>query len=174
MQFFYCPQCGRELDSRPFGDDGTTPWCSHCHKPYFAIFPVVAITMVVNELGEVAALKQGYLSGDYYNFVSGYVRPGETAEDCALREVREEIGVTAHGLRFVCSQWADDQQMLLLGFAAQAEKTDFTLSGEVDEALWLPAEEALAKVYPAGNITNTLLVQYLKAHKRGEGASCKL
>lgn len=165
MQFFYCPQCGRKLDSRPFGDDGTTPWCSHCHKPYFEIFPVVAITMVVDELGEVALLKQKYLSSNYYNFVSGYVKPGETAEACAVREVQEEIGITASSLHFMCSQWVEEQQMLLLGFIARAEKTAFTLSGEVDEALWLPAAQALEKVYPAGNITHTMLLQYLKVQK---------
>ena len=166
MQFHYCPQCGRALDWRPFGDDGTTPWCSHCHKPYFEIFPVVAITMVVNELGEVALLKQKYLSREYYNFVSGYVKPGEAVEECAAREVREEIGVQARGLRFVCSQWEPQQQMLLTGFVAQADKTPFVLSCEVDEALWLPAAEALGKVYPAGNITHTLLTQYLKTQGR--------
>lgn len=165
MQFFYCPQCGRRLDSRPFGDDGTTPWCSHCHKPYFEIFPVVAITMVVDELGEVALLKQKYLSSEYYNFVSGYVKPGETVEACAVREVQEEIGVVVRSLHFICSHWVENQQMLLLGFAAQAEKTAFALSCEVDEAVWLPAAQALEKVYPAGNITHTMLTQYLKAQK---------
>ena len=166
MQFHYCPQCGRPLGQCPFGDDGQVPWCGHCHKPYFAIFPVVTVTMVVNELGEVALLKQPYLSCEYYNFVSGYIQPGETAEACALREVREETGITARSLQFVCSQWVEEQQMLLLGFAASAPKTAFTLSGEVEEALWLPAAEALTKVYPAGNITHTMLAQYLKAQKR--------
>lgn len=162
MQFHYCPQCGRPLGQCPFGDDGQVPWCGHCHKPYFEIFPVVTITMVVNELGEVALLKQAYLSCEYYNFVSGYVKPGETAEACAVREVQEEIGVKVRSLRFVCSQWVDDQQMLLLGFTAQAEKAAFALSGEVDEALWLPASEALGRIYPADNITHIMLSQYLR------------
>ncbi len=164
MQFYYCPQCGSALDQRPFGDDGQVPWCSRCHKPYFDIFPVVAITMVINELGEAALLKQKYLSAEYYNFVSGYVKPGETIESCALREVWEEIGVRARNLRFVCSQWEQKQQMLLAGFMAQADKSSFALSEEVDEAVWLPAAAALDKVYPAGNITHTLLTQYLKAY----------
>ena len=162
MHFTFCPHCGARLGSVPFGDDGRVPWCKACHKPFFDIFPVVAITMVVNEAEEVALLKPKYMSEQYYNFVSGYVQPGEEAELCAAREVQEEIGVQARDVHFVCSHWESEQQMLLLGFVARATKGDFTLSEEINAAKWVPAAEALNLVYPEGNITHTLLAQYLQ------------
>ena len=162
MHFTFCPHCGARLGSVPFGDDGRVPWCKACHKPFFDIFPVVAITMVVNEEEEVALLKPKYMSEQYYNFVSGYVQPGEAAELCAAREVQEEIGVQARDVHFVCSHWESEQQMLLLGFVARATKGDFTLSEEINAAKWVPAAEALNLVYPEGNITHTLLAQYLQ------------
>ena len=162
MHFTFCPHCGARLGSVPFGDDGRVPWCKACHKPFFDIFPVVAITMVVNEEEEVALLKPKYMSEQYYNFVSGYVQPGEAAELCAAREVQEEIGVQARDVHFVCSHWESEQQMLLLGFVARATKGDFTLSEEINVAKWVPAAEALNLVYPEGNITYTLLVKYLQ------------
>ena len=162
MHFTFCPHCGARLGSVPFGDDGRVPWCKACHKPFFDIFPVVAITMVVNEAEEVALLKPKYMSEQYYNFVSGYVQPGEEAELCAAREVQEEIGVQARDVHFVCSHWESEQQMLLLGFVARATKGDFTLSEEINAAKWVPAAEALNLVYPEGNITYTLLVKYLQ------------
>ena len=162
MHFTFCPHCGAKLGSVPFGDDGRVPWCKACHKPFFDIFPVVAITMVVNEAEEVALLKPKYMSEQYYNFVSGYVQPGEEAELCAAREVQEEIGVQARDVHFVCSHWESEQQMLLLGFVARATKGDFTLSEEINAAKWVPAAEALNLVYPEGNITYTLLVKYLQ------------
>lgn len=161
MHFTFCPHCGARLGSVPFGDDGRVPWCKACHKPFFDIFPVVAITMVVNEEEEVALLKPKYMSERYYNFVSGYVQPGEAAELCASREVREEIGVQARDVHFVCSHWESEQQMLLLGFVARATKGSFTLSEEINAAKWVPVAQALDLVYPEGNITHTLLVQYL-------------
>ena len=161
MHFTFCPHCGARLGSVPFGDDGRVPWCKACHKPFFDIFPVVAITMVVNEEEEVALLKPKHMSEQYYNFVSGYVQPGEAAELCAAREVQEEIGVQARDVHFVCSHWESEQQMLLLGFVARATKGSFTLSEEINAAKWVPAAEALNLVYPEGNITHTLLVQYL-------------
>ena len=162
MHFTFCPHCGAKLGSVPFGDDGRVPWCKACHKPFFDIFPVVAITMVVNEAEEVALLKPKYMSEQYYNFVSGYVQPGEEAELCAAREVQEEIGVQARDVHFVCSHWESEQQMLLLGFVARATKGDFTLSEEINAAKWVTAAEALNLVYPEGNITHTLLAQYLQ------------
>ena len=162
MHFTFCPHCGARLGSVPFGDDGRVPWCKACHKPFFDIFPVVAITMVVNEAEEVALLKPKYMSEQYYNFVSGYVQPGEEAELCAAREVQEEIGVQARDVHFVCSHWESEQQMLLLGFVARATKGDFTLSEEINAAKWVPAAEALNLVYPEGNITHTLLAKYLQ------------
>ena len=161
MHFTFCPHCGARLGSVPFGDDGRVPWCKACHKPFFDIFPVVAITMVVNEEEEVALLKPKYMSEQYYNFVSGYVQPGEAAELCAAREVQEEIGVQARDVHFVCSHWESEQQMLLLGFVARATKGSFTLSEEINAARWVPVAQALDLVYPEGNITHTLLVQYL-------------
>ena len=161
MHFTFCPHCGARLGSVPFGDDGRVPWCKACHKPFFDIFPVVAITMVVNEEEEVALLKPKYMSEQYYNFVSGYVQPGEAAELCAAREVQDEIGVQARDVHFVCSYWESEQQMLLLGFVARATKGSFTLSEEINAAKWVPVAQALDLVYPEGNITHTLLVQYL-------------
>ena len=161
MHFTFCPHCGARLGSVPFGDDGRVPWCKACHKPFFDIFPVVAITMVVNEEEEVALLKPKYMSEQYYNFVSGYVQPGEAAELCAAREVQEEIGLQARDVHFVCSHWESEQQMLLLGFVARAAKGSFTLSEEINAAKWVPVAQALDLVYPEGNITHTMLVQYL-------------
>lgn len=161
MHFTFCPQCGARLGTVSFGDDGRVPWCEQCKMPFFDIFPVVTVTMVVNELEEVALLRPKYMSERYYNFVSGYVKPGEELRTCALREVQEEIGVTAESLRFVCSQWEPQQQMLLLGFIAKATKSELALSEEINDAVWVPVEEALGKVYPEGNITQRLLACYL-------------
>lgn len=172
MHFKFCPQCGAELSQCPFGDDGFVPWCANCDHPYFDLFPVVTITLVVNELGEVALINQKYLSEQYCNFVSGYIKPGESAEECARREVYEEIGVTVTDLHFVCSCWDKKQQMLLTGFIAHGSKTKFALSREVNAARWVRAEKAIDLVYPEGNITHTLLEMYLKKQgERGKNAA---
>lgn len=162
MHFKFCPECGAKLGECAFGDDGFVPWCASCKHPYFDLFPVVTVTLVANEFGEVALLKQKYMSEKYCNFVSGYVRPGENMELCARREVLEEIGVTVTKLRFACSHYDEAQQLLLAGFIAEGVKTAFALSEEVNAARWVKAQDAVALIYPEGNITHQLLTLYLK------------
>ena len=58
--------------------------------------------------------------------------------------------------------WFDKKDMIMIGFLAETHKTDFKLSGEVDSALWIPAEKALTMVHPKGSVSHTLVKEYLK------------
>ena len=93
MRFVYCPLCGTKLTTKAAGDDGMVPYCAACGRYWFDTFASVAIVMVVNEFDEIAMLKQHYLSDVYWTYVSGFMKPGETAEETAVREAREELGL---------------------------------------------------------------------------------
>ena len=162
MRFTYCPDCGRRLTSRPIGDEGPVPYCEDCGRPRFDMFATCIIVMVVNEYEEVALLKQGYLSDRYRVLVSGYMKPGESAEDCTRREVREELGIELEQLRIVGTDWFAFREQLMIGFVARAKKQPFALSGEVDSAAWVPVEEAPALMHPGKSISTELVRQYLK------------
>ena len=94
MRFIYCPICGSKLILKNIGDDGLTPYCDTCRQPRFDMFSTCVITLVINNEGKVALLKQNYISTEYRTLVSGYMIPGETAEEAAKREVMEvdEVG----------------------------------------------------------------------------------
>ena len=96
MHYKYCPECGLKLIDKEAGDDGFVPYCTSCEKYWFDAFTSCVIVMVVNEFDEIAMLSQPYLSTIHRNFVSGYISVGETAEECAMREVEEEIGTGCH------------------------------------------------------------------------------
>ncbi len=164
MHYIYCPECGTKLVDHPAGDDGFVPFCEHCNKYYFDGFPTAVLTMVVNENDEVCLELQKYLSDDYWNFVSGYVTPGETAEEAARREVGEEVGIKLDSLRYVCSYWYVPKGILMLGFIGKAKKTEFTLSKEVNQAKWVKIQEARPLFFPegSGNLQYPLYEEYLK------------
>ena len=61
-----------------------------------------------------------------------------------------------------CNELLDKKDMIMIGFLAETHKTDFKLSGEVDSALWIPAEKALTMVHPKGSVSHTLVKEYLK------------
>lgn len=157
MTFQYCPECGTKLASRRIGDEGEVPYCEVCKRPWFDMFSTCIIALVINEQGEAALLRQDYISDHYYNLVSGYMKPGETAEETARREIQEEIGVTVTELLPAGTYWFGKKDMLMIGFIATAEKKNLVLSSEVDSAVWVPVEKALFLVHPKGSISHTLV-----------------
>ncbi len=165
MRFGYCPDCGSKLTDREIGDEGMVPFCEKCNKPLFDMFSTCIIALVVNECGEAVLLRQGYISNQYYNLVSGYMKPGENAEQTAAREVEEEIGIKIESLEFAGTYWFGKKDMLMIGFIAKAKKAKLVLSGEVDQAEWIPAEEAIMRVHPKGSVSYALLEKYLERQR---------
>lgn len=148
MRFNYCPQCGNKLIERDAGDDGKVPYCEKCEKYWFDMFASCVIIMVINEYEEIVLLRQSYMSSEYRNFVSGFMTPGENAEDAAVREVREELGINLDRIETSGTWWFEQGDMLMHGFIGYAKKQDFTLSPEVDSAEWVPLAKAPDLMYP--------------------------
>ena len=146
MKYSFCPHCGNKAVIKEIGDEGLMPFCEQCSIPLWDTFTTCIICAVVNEKNEVALLRQGYVSATKYVCVAGVMKLGESAEETAVREVAEELGLTVEKLTYVRSYPYEKKEMLMLGFRADVKKVDFQLSGEVDAAEWVPFTEALAKL----------------------------
>lgn len=164
MHFDYCPTCGSKTVERILGDDGPVPWCETCNGPLFDMFSTCVIVLAVNEQEEACLLHQGYISNTFCNLISGYMSPGETAEEACRREVHEETGLTIDKLDFYGSWWFDFKGLLMLGFVARVKKQELQLSCEVESAEWVPVEQAIDRVYPEapGNAAYGVLKKYLQ------------
>ncbi len=143
MRFQYCPCCGRKAVQKEIGDEGVIPYCESCAVPLWDMFTTSIIAAVVNECGEVALLRQNYVSTTNHVCVAGVMKLGESAEETVVREIGEELGVSVKSVEFVKSYPYEKKEMLMLGFKAVAEEGDFVLSGEVDAAEWVKFEDAL-------------------------------
>jgi NAD+ diphosphatase len=165
MKFLHCPLCGDKLIPKKIGDEGLVPFCSTCERPVFNIPYTCTLTLVVNELEEVALIRQNYVSQSNYVLVAGYIKSGECAEETAIREAEEEIGVTPNRVKYIKSYYYEKRDMLMLGFVAYAEKCDLSISAEVDEAGWFTIDEALTKL-KEGSIAMQLLTDYITSKKQ--------
>lgn len=161
MKFTYCPHCGEKLVHKEIGDEGLMPYCDKCERPIFDLPYTCTITLVVNERNEAALIKQDYVSKTNYVCVAGYIKTGETAEETAIREVSEEIGLEVESIKYMKSYYYEKRDMLMLGYVAYVKKVDFKISGEVDRAEWFPLEVAKEKVR-SGSIAMQLIEDYLK------------
>ena len=165
MHFTYCPDCGKKLIDRQIGDEGLIPFCEGCKRPLFDMFSSCVIVLVTDGEGQVVLLRQSYISTQYHNLVSGYIKPGENAEGTAYREVEEEIGLKLNSLEFVGTYWFDKKEQLMIGFIGKTDDRELRLSGEVDSAEWVDAKKALDMVHPKGSVSYALIEHFLNTTK---------
>lgn len=150
MHFLYCPYCGEKLIKREIGDEGRIPYCNRCEIPLWDMFITSVICAVVNEYNEIALLRQKYVSATKHVCVAGIMKTGESAEDAAVREIKEEIGLDVCNLQFIKTYPYDKKEMLMIGFKAEVKKADFHISKEVDSVEWVTYTDALSKLREGG------------------------
>lgn len=146
MHFSFCPYCGSKLENREIGDEGLIPYCADCKIPLWDMFTTCIIAAVVNEEREVALLRQNYVSTTKYVCVAGVMKLGESAEETAVREVKEELGLDVQALDYIKTYPYEKKEMLMIGYRAIVRKADFSLSKEVDAVEWVKYEDALEKM----------------------------
>jgi NAD+ diphosphatase len=123
------------------GDEGMVAFCLTCAQPRFEAFNTCVLVAVVSG-DRVLLLRQDRVSTTHWVLLAGLVKKGETAEETVVREVREETGLRVEDHVYVSSYYHHDKELLLLGFVARVDGTDFSRSREVDAAQWLPLREA--------------------------------
>lgn len=159
MKFKHCPKCGENLVHKEIGDEGLTPFCNKCSKPYFDWFGLCTISAVVNEYNEVALLKQDYVSTNWV-LVAGYVKQGETLEEAAIREVEEETGQKVNKTTYISSYYYEKSDLLMVGFRCDVKKREFNKSKKVDKIKWHRLTEAV-NLLREGSIAKQLLLSFI-------------
>ena len=150
MKYRFCPLCGQRLEGRMLGDEGLVPYCESCTRPFFDSFTTCIIVAVADEYDKIAVLKHAGSKGTYRGLVAGYIKPGETAEETARREVAEELGLSVGRLALVQTYWFEPGDQLMIGFIARTQHGEFSLSGEIEAAEWMTASHAQNHMRPGG------------------------
>ena len=150
MLFKYCAECGHKVEDIRLGDDDCKI-CPSCKRIYGRNpLPVVEV-LVVNEFNEILLLKQNYISEDKWTVVSGYMVEGETIEEAVAREVKEETGQTVTRCQYVSSYYFEPKQLIMIGFIAYVNKSEFVNSVEVDDLKWYKIKDVEAVIARENN-----------------------
>lgn len=115
-----------------------------------------AVICLVHDGGDRAVLaRQTQWPPRWFSLLAGFVEAGESFEACVVREVREEIGLTVHDVRYLGSQPWPFPRSLMVGFHAVGDPAqDFVFSdGEIAEAAWFTRGEVRAAL-DAGDWTS--------------------
>lgn len=163
MKFEFCPKCGSKLIDKQIGDEGLVPFCPDCSRPWFSFCYTCVICLLVDENENIALIKQSYGDTNRFVCVAGFMKPGESAEAAASREILEETGLNTTKCIYVNSYPYEKKDNLMLGFACYVRRDEFKLSGELSLAEWFTKDEALEKLADA-KIAKMLLEDYINAN----------
>ncbi|ORX81315.1 hypothetical protein K493DRAFT_320706 [Basidiobolus meristosporus CBS 931.73] len=157
----YCPSCGRHTFMTDAGykrtcqpapsaqtSDGRPP----CISPkgihnfsYPRTDPVVIICTISPQGDRILLGRQKSWPPGMYSCVAGFVEPGESLEEAARREVREETGVILGTVMYHSSQPWPFPNSLMVGCIGRALSEQIQLEDlELDDAKWFTREEVLS------------------------------
>jgi NAD+ diphosphatase len=134
--------------------------CEACAVDYFPRVQPAVIVLVHDGPRILMARSPGFPQR-WYALVAGFVEPGETFEECAKREVREETGVAIDEVRYFGSQpWAFPHQVMV-GFFARWIGGDVVIDRtELEDARWFEAR-AMPPLPPAISIARRMIDAWL-------------
>jgi NAD+ diphosphatase len=165
----FCARCGAPTAVFRAGWGRKCGGCAAEHYP--RVDPVVI--MLAEHRGRVLLGRQPQYPPGRYSALAGFVEPGESIEEAAAREFREEAGLEVRNVRYVASQpWPFPSQLMIACIAEALDDALVIDRTELEDAKWVdragvaaalrgdPAAPFLAPPHFA--IAHTLLGRWLE------------
>lgn len=150
-----CPRCGGPTAAEFSG------WMRRCARDRSEHFPRTDPAVIVAIVGaddRILLANNFQWEENRYSTVAGFVEAGESAEEAAVREIQEEVGVHMHALEYFSSQSWPFPRSLMLGFIGYTNDVAATPDNkEVREARWFGREELQAAVLSGEAIVSNRL-----------------
>jgi NAD+ diphosphatase len=129
----YCGKCGKPT-TKTNGELAMS--CSTCDLLFYPrISPAVMVLVLRDD--EVLLARSHHFTLGVFSALAGFVEAGETLEECAIREVREEVGIEITNLRYFRSQSWPFPNSLMVAFTADYVSGILTPDpSEIEEANW--------------------------------------
>lgn len=134
----FCANCGHETQMK---DGGYRRHCPHCTADHFPRTDPVAI-IVVRDRDNFLLGRQSSWAPGRYSALAGFMEPGETIEDAARREVKEESGIRVGSITYVASQPWPFPASLMIGLIGEALNRNIVIDKtELEDARWFNLDE---------------------------------
>ncbi|NMO16474.1 NAD(+) diphosphatase [Pyxidicoccus fallax] len=158
----FCGRCGAPTQLVP-GERARR--CPVDRTPFYPrIAPAIIVLVSRGDtmlLGRNASFPQ-----PMFSTLAGFVDPGESLEECVAREVKEEVGIDIHHIRYFGSQPWPFGRSLMVGFTAEYAGGDIVVDPkEIAEARWFSPDD-LPMLPPRLSIARQLIDSFIERVKR--------
>ncbi len=143
--FKFCPQCASPLtiDNKTETRNTCSQQCGFTH--YDNPTPVVAI--VVEYQAKVVLARNRDWPKPFYGIITGFVDRGEAPEQAVLRELKEELNLSADKATLISIHTSPEMNQVYIGYHVKAEG-DIVLNEELDDFKLVPPNECF--IWPSG------------------------
>lgn len=145
-EFRFCPLCGERLEPKPSPPDEGRPACPGGHFVHYDNPPATVQAWIARD-GEYLILKRNEepFLGEW-DLPGGFVEMGESPRDAAIREVREETGLTVVPIAmigaFSSAYGTTGRYTVDIAYLCEIGAGEFELdTGEKSDAAWVPLAE---------------------------------
>ena len=149
----FCGCCGGPMQDDKYE---TARTCSLCGN---VVFPRIspAIIILVSKGDKFLLARHATRNTDLYTCLAGFMEHGETIEECAKREVKEETGIEIENIRYCASQAWPYPDQLMIGLRADWKSGELILQeSEIDDAKWF-SKDNLPSIPKAGSLAYQLI-----------------
>ena len=130
----YCGRCGTETELHDADRARACPRCSLLSYP--RLTPAI-IVLIERDDGRALLAWGRQFPGRFFSALAGFVEPGESLEECVLREVKEEVGIDVTDITYFGSQPWPFPHSVMIGFNARHTAGEIVAQeSEIVEADW--------------------------------------
>lgn len=156
----FCGRCGGAMESNQDERAKTCPVCNLINYPRISPAIIVAVT----QEDRVLLARSSRFPTRFYSVLAGFVEPGESLEECVIREVKEEVGIDVKDIRYFGSQPWPFPDSLMVGFTATYGGGELILDEkEIMDAGWFSKDE-LPEVPGKFSIAGLLINWFVREH----------
>jgi len=168
----FCPSCGSTMASTESGyklkcnNDSCVSNRSVQNYCHIRTDSVVICNVVSPDGSKILLGRQKSWPNLRYSCVAGFLEPGESIEECAVREVLEETGIPVKEVLYHSSQPWPFPSHIMLGCTATATSMDIDILSrdkELEDAKWWTLSQ-IAKALKGQSDELTLAPPYAIAH----------
>jgi len=157
----YCGRCGTPTYTKSDERAKVCPKCGLLSFPRLS----PAIIVAVKKDNRLLLAHNKAFKPNLYSLIAGFVEPGETFEECVMREIKEEVGIKVKNIRYFGSQSWPFPHSMMVGFTAEYAEGDIKVDGvEIEDAGWF-TPDSFPDIPAKGSISRQLIDWFVENHK---------